>query len=57
MATLCAYSRFDFIYTAIQQIMSDELVNKFTWLGDKSSKQLADTKMNIIYCKWFYIYM
>jgi len=45
----------DFIYTAIQQIMSDELVNKFTWLGDKSSKQLADTKMmNIIYCKWFY---
>ena len=44
----------DFIYTAVEQCMTDELVNKFTWLGDKETEQLQDTKMmNIIYCKRF----
>ncbi|XP_036141100.1 uncharacterized protein LOC118648135 isoform X2 [Monomorium pharaonis] len=41
----------DFIYTAIKQTMTDELVNKFTWLGDEhNTKELGNTKMmNIIY--------
>ncbi|XP_071581482.1 uncharacterized protein [Temnothorax nylanderi] len=39
-----------FINAALKEIMTDELVNKFTWSGGAESRNFGDTKIvNILY--------
>ncbi|XP_028047660.1 uncharacterized protein LOC105831861 isoform X2 [Monomorium pharaonis] len=40
----------DFLHSSLKEIMTDELVNKFTWSGGAESRNFGDTKTaNILY--------
>ncbi|XP_077270685.1 uncharacterized protein LOC143901928 [Temnothorax americanus] len=40
----------DFLHSSLKEIMTDELVNKFTWSGGAESRNFGDTKIaNILY--------
>lgn len=42
----------EFLNCALKEVMTDELVNSFTWPGGKTSAKLGDTKVaNVLYRK------
>ncbi|XP_039301802.1 uncharacterized protein LOC120356943 isoform X1 [Solenopsis invicta] len=41
----------EFLHTSVKHIMTDELVNQFTWLGGIGTEKFSDTKMStLLYC-------